>query len=395
ISLLLSLTWFLNTSQACPCGKRDNHHNATIIDRNQTFWRRVRTGTGGGSSALPTISDLFTVGDGSTPGGCSDRKTLIDGWIEDALLLHDAVETAYDSFKSNRCLMLLWVQFFGIKFNNVAGTVDTDDDVTEILWQSIGKRISSVSQFLAGAGLVGSVAPGNPWMFCSEAAGEYTPFDQPIKDEDGSNIAKTVDQNGNPDLLTLREVFPVQASDPRIEAFYIEAFKGYDMDTNGYDTLCGKPSLYAVTARPLPNNIVEEHVDVVRYNRHILFCPPTFSPGTGHPHSYPSLSQAVSSDHYPGDKTGLMLDQYVPVSATFYHELWHLADPTGITNDPYCKCFSLLPYYSLSAVLNAGSRQKGDTYRNPESFVFFAMAAYMYLHPPEGKDAVLFVAGKP
>jgi hypothetical protein len=38
---------------------------------------------------------------------------------------------------------------------------------------------------------------------------------------------------------------------------------------------------------------------------------------------------------------------------------------------------------------------QGDTYRNPESFVFFAMATYMYLNPPEGKDAVLFVGGKP
>lgn len=150
-------------------------------------------------------------------------------------------------------------------------------------------------------------------------------------------VAKGVDEDNNPDLVTLGEVFPAQASNPNIAAFYMHAFKGYDMDQNGYDTLCGKPSLYAFTAKPLPDDIVEEYVDVLRYNRHILFCPPTFSSEAGNPHSYPSLSQAVSSDHYPDDRTGLALDQYVPTSATFYHELWHLADATGITSDPYCK----------------------------------------------------------
>lgn len=148
-------------------------------------------------------------------------------------------------------------------------------------------------------------------------------------------VAKSV-ENDIPEFLALHEVFPAQANNFNIKAFYMHAFKGYVMDQNGYDTLCGKPSLYACTANTLTNDIIEDYVDVVRYNRHILFCPPTFSPGTD-AHSYPSLSQAVSSDHYPGDQTGLKLDQYVPVSATFYHELWHLTDGAGITGDPYSK----------------------------------------------------------
>ncbi|KAI1464712.1 uncharacterized protein F4812DRAFT_466949 [Daldinia caldariorum] len=320
LSVLPVLTALLSVGDACPLGHPVGAQNAYPVSDNQTLWRRVRVGGGGGDDGAPTASSLFNMGDGKTPGDCSGQSGVMNDWLKEAILLHDAVETAYDSTKSNKRLMLLWISFFGIEFNTHEGTPDTDDDV-----------------------------------------------------------------------------FPSQASDSRITAYFIEAFKGYNFEPDTEDSLCGKATLYALTARPQPNpdrTIVEEtEIEIGEYDRHIVFCPPSFSPGAGHPHSYPSLSQAVSSDHYPKgdpeDRTSgdMKLDQYLPVSATFYHELYHLADAAGITSDPF---------YSLTSALNAAkSNGRGETHRNPESFVFFAMAAYMYLNPPQGRDAVLFVGGIP
>lgn len=160
-ALLLLPAWYLNVGQAWPFEKYNDRHEASSVARNQTLWRRVRTGPGGGGTAAPTISGLFTVGDGSTPGGCSGRETLINSWIEEAILLHDAVETAYEDFKSNRRLMMLWMMFFGIKFDVAAGTVDMDDDLTEVLWPAIGRKCSNCS-------ILGSCPFRIPWLkLCS------------------------------------------------------------------------------------------------------------------------------------------------------------------------------------------------------------------------------------
>ncbi|KAL7817793.1 hypothetical protein V8C26DRAFT_61011 [Trichoderma gracile] len=32
---------------------------------------------------------------------------------------------------------------------------------------------------------------------------------------------------------------------------------------------------------------------------------------------------------------------------------------------------------------------------NPETYVHFALAAYVFLNPPEGKDPIMYVGGKP
>ncbi|KAK3941415.1 hypothetical protein QBC46DRAFT_382650 [Diplogelasinospora grovesii] len=402
VSALPALAWLLSACEACPLGnRRHSVRDATPTNGNHTLWRRVRIGGGGSGDSAPTTSSLFSVGDGSTPGGCSGQTTTTDAWLNEALLLHQAVETAYDSTQSNPRLMLLWMSFFGIKFNN-DGSPNTDDAVTEFLWPSIGNSIAAVSQFLSGGGLINNPGPGNPWIFCSEAAGEYTPFDQPIKDKDGDYAVTDyyLDEAGDvvpTEFLKLGQVYPAQASNSDINAFYMTAFSGYDFDTNGFQTLCGKPSLYAVTAWPqaTPNQLVvdEAEIELAQEGRHVLFCPPSFTPGTGAPHSYPSLAQAVSSGNYPtgnqadlGTSKSMPLDKYMPVSATFYHELYHLTDSTGITFDPY---------YSLKDVLTAGKNQAGDTYRNPESFAFFALAAYMYLNPPSGAEAILFLGGLP
>lgn len=137
---LLLLAWFLNVGQACPFEKQNDYHETNPVAKNHTLWRRVRTGPGGGTTAAPTISTLFTVGDESTRGGCSGREALINGWIQEAVLLQRAVETAYEDFNSNRRLMMFWAMFFGIRFDTASGTVDMNDKTTKLLWPAIGRK---------------------------------------------------------------------------------------------------------------------------------------------------------------------------------------------------------------------------------------------------------------
>ena len=46
-------------------------------------------------------------------------------------------------------------------------------------------------------------------------------------------------------------------------------------------------------------------------------------------------------------------------------------------------------------IYNAGKKQAKNNANNPESYLYRAMATYLYLNPPQGKDAALFPAGNP
>ncbi|KAJ8121085.1 hypothetical protein ONZ43_g2377 [Nemania bipapillata] len=418
ISLLLASTWLFDSYTAWPLDAHEFIAESHVSNYNKTLMRRVRVGSGAGSSGSPPkATDVFSLGDATTVGGCS--SALIDSWLEEAFLLHKAIETAYDSVQSDTRLAVFWIQYFGIKFNN-DGTIDTNDDLSSILWKDVGNYISAVSQFLSGGGIPRAAVPGNPWIFCSEDSGEYTPYNQPVKNSEGSFaiIDKAYNEAGElvpTELLTLDDVFIQEARNPDLNPFFIKATNSYTFDSNGYETLCGKPTLFATTGRPqnTPDSFVYEQYEVTLglYNRHILFCPPTFhiladDPGYANaPHNYPSLAQAVSADNYPsgnpGDGTPVtQLDRLLPISATLYHELYHLTDSEELTtDDPFNSIAVHLTNIGIKAdlvdILKAGQLQIGVTPKNPESYAFLAMAAYMYLNAPEGKEPVIFVGGLP
>ncbi|KAK7184908.1 hypothetical protein DPSP01_013615 [Paraphaeosphaeria sporulosa] len=386
-SLCILSSWFLNISNTCPLGDREDAHATTLQARDNTFWRRVRIGGGlGADNSAGQISDVFTVGDSSTPGGCSAQMNTVNAWLKDAITLQDAIVKAYSNYKSDKGLRQTWEFIFGIEFDG--NDVDMDDLLTKMLWPAIGKRIAGVTQYLEKA------ASFKPWIFCSEMAGSLQQWDQPIKDKNGKEIASKLGPDGKPeDYYTLRQVFQTQASTPDMKAFYMEAFKGYDFYTNKYNSLCGDGNRYAATSRYIDRaagNPLVPQVDITSATRNVIFCPTSFSPPNGGQHSFPSLSMAVSSGYYPpygGDwNIGQPnIEKYIPVSGTFYHELYHLTD-VGDTADPY---------RHMIHIYMAARQQAANNADNPESYLYMAMATYMFLNPPQGKDAVLFPAGVP
>ncbi|KAI0419880.1 hypothetical protein F5X98DRAFT_334186 [Xylaria grammica] len=385
LSTLSMLAWLLSTCDANPIGAHDNIHDPSLADGDDALWKRVRVPSGSGGSDPTELSDLFQVSD-----GCG----LADDWVPEVAALHNAVTTAYQSFSSSQSLRALWKQFFGVTFKS-DGSVDTSDSYTQKTWKAIGTRLSGVSQFLAGGGVIGSPLSGKPWIFCNEP-GDYAPWNQPAKDQTGNYIPSTVrfDEYGQTiptDYYTVGQLFPLYAQSSSVRAYFIKAFNGYQFDGSGYTPTCSKPDRYAYTNLKIPGNDLAVrptvNVDLGQYNRFVVLCPDAFllSQALNQLHSYPSLAQAVSSSHYPGS-SGDPLDRYVPLSGTLYHELYHLTDHNNPSGDPF---------KGVNQCLNGGTSRNFDTTKNPESFVNFAMAAYMFLHPPSGKDAVLFVGGKP
>lgn len=125
---------------------------------------------------------------------------------------------------------------------------------------------------------------------------------------------------------------------------------------------------YAKTARPASAYPAIKEGAVFTFgtaNRHILFCPASFSPATGF-HSYPSITQAVSEDNYPvpGLKTASnALDILLPVSVTLYHELYYLTDNYNTKDTYFMFCFWNSP------LLSAHPEQMTTLYWPFESYI--------------------------
>ena len=48
----------------------------------------------------------------------------------------------------------------------------------------------------------------------------------------------------------------------------------------------------------------------------------------------------------------------------------------------------------LRMAYSSNDADKTAVPHNPETYVFFGIAAYVYLNPPQGQDTVLYVGGK-
>ncbi|EXU98268.1 hypothetical protein X797_008658 [Metarhizium robertsii] len=420
-SALLSLLCLLAVSEACYLGKHNAYnigHNTDADNANGILWRRVRDpGSDGGESSVSTISNLFTVGDSNLKGGCASKLGVMDEWLKEAIQLHEAAKTAFANYKTNKALAVLVNQYFGVKFDVATDkdkqpTFSITDRKSRKMWNEVGDRISRVSQFLSGAGLVNPQKPGEaPRVFCSGDAAEYVDWGDVMKDKYGKDVVLERDENTREPTryLTVREARPEMAASGKGSAFWLSAFNGYTYPwtlPSPYEKqICGPVKTitrYALTAGRFLPIFISEDVEWGDTNRHILFCPNAFNPGSpkeGDPHSYPSLAQAVSASNYPtGSKSAndVALDRILPVSATFYHELYHLTDD-GETRDPFCFLANGFRDTAdqLESVLDAAQKQNEMLTINPETYVFFATAAYMNLNAPEGLDPVVYVGGVP
>jgi hypothetical protein len=162
----------------------------------------------------------------------------------------------------------------------------------------------------------------------------------------GVNVPTGTDENGDPTgYVTLAEAFPVWSKAADQMAYYIEVLKSYIFSSK--KAMCDPAYyVYAVTSRRSEQSksvINMDSLSINTFDRFIWFCPRAFNPTTqaipSYIHSAALLSSVVSSSEYPTGPGGNALDHYVPLSGTFYHELYHLVDSDQTTKDPYSTCF--------------------------------------------------------
>ncbi|KAF1819302.1 uncharacterized protein K489DRAFT_434610 [Dissoconium aciculare CBS 342.82] len=333
--------------------------------------------------------DLFSIGDSNTVGGCSGQIDVIDRWVEEVRALHAAVEDAYHNYQGEdkRGIRMLWKSYVGVRFID-----DGEVPQSETYWSLIGARIARMSQFLDGNGIVTGTSGSPPWLFCDGTYATLAPWDQPVRDKDGNFVY----QDEEP--ITLLKAFPDDFNSGRL-AYYVPQLKGYDFHPFGIGNtgiICeDNPRRGGSTTRA--EQAVPKLGLGVTYNqfdRHVFLCPRAFA-GVG-THTAEYLAQLTFGNNYVAK---INLSHYITRSATLYHELWHLTDvPTadeGRTSDSH---------YPLRDIIQTAQSRlasyREQLQQNPETWVYFATAAYMFLNPPRDNkgntiEPVVFLEGKP
>ncbi|GES64787.1 class V chitinase Chi100 [Aspergillus terreus] len=397
-SALLSPLFFVVLTSAFQV---NNHYPAGFGERDKTLtlFPRVRTGPNGEILDPKTADDLFLLHDGA--GGCRSHEDTLNAWVTEAMQLHAAIEELYRNVRNDGSKAILWMAWFGLEIDKDIKDIDMDDDFNAQIWNTIGDHIARVSRFFAGGGLENPQVPGEkPRIFCGPEAGTVQSWAKSVvKDRDGQDVVASEDPDtGIKTYLRLWDAFPTWAEDENARAFWFETFKGYDVDFKGHDTLCHSDlengrKRYAKTARPTSSwpSIAVPHAEFEfgKANRHILLCPPAFNPDPG-AHSYRSLAEAIDEDNYP--IAGLRdqdqaLDRMLPVSATLYHELYHLTDADNTRDTSYHP-------NEIQAQARNTEYKVGNSH-NPETFTYVAMAAYLLIHAPAGEEPCLYLSAFP
>ncbi|KAL2810287.1 hypothetical protein BJX63DRAFT_434452 [Aspergillus granulosus] len=106
----------------------------------------------------------------------------------------------------------------------------------------------------------------------------------------------------------------------------------------------------------------------------------------GDPHGYATLADVVSSNNYPTAGAQTDPSALTSLSATLYHELFHLTDSDGTDSDG-----SGLGCYLASDImgLSWGSRLRA-LLNAPEPYVFFSMGAYILQNSPSTATPPVF-----
>ncbi|ETS06286.1 hypothetical protein M419DRAFT_4570 [Trichoderma reesei RUT C-30] len=396
LAALPSVLWLLaDICEAKPLkdfefGTRDAQ-DADIDTLNETLWRRVRVPGGTGSNAPPRVDQIFLFGPSNMAGSCSGRKDGLQDWLDDTRRVHDAVERLY-AMVTKPSVSKLWETFFGIfmHINPVTHQFEVHPDSRD-RWNIIGDHIARITKFLDGNGLQEPVVAGEvPRIFCSPDAGQLVGWDSILKDENGNEVERGTDPvTGEKLYVSLRQAYPGRVGQ---NAFWMSAFNGYWFTGGTGTSLCPEKGRQAATGRFDVPPLRGLNVKLAQINRGIIICPKAFEVPVGKPHGQPSLTEAVGGDSYPkGDgSTEEMLDYLVPRSMTLYHEIVHVTDYKRQPLDP-----DVYPLgHILKMIFSSDSRYKNAVPHNPETYVHFGLAAYVYLNPPQGKDTILYVGGK-
>ena len=174
-----------------------------------------------------------------------------------------------------------------------------------------------MSKFLSGAGIENAQTNEPPRLFCGDEFATLADPYQPAMDSNGNHIPYYDSKGNQLGLRTIEEVFP-SVNFPNGNPFWIPQFNAYFLDANGFDRMCGKPTLYALTGRAdnqHPFTSTDPNIVTGVYDPFVLMCPLSFESKSG-PHSANSLDAAITYAGYPTAGVGPTLDTYAPYSVT-------------------------------------------------------------------------------
>ncbi len=209
-----------------------------------------------------------------------------------------------------------------------------------------------------GGGLRKSHAPGKPKLSCSGSDFELQDPSGAVRDRNGKYVVTKKDpETKNPlEYLDFYSAFPsVGWGSQRV--FWCKGFNGYVFAAR--DAICGGTTAGCVAPRAAAYSVpgTVRNFKLGKVSRLMVLCERAFQSQRDTSHSFSSLADTVRSDNYPsGDlrKPEYRLDRMVPMSATFYHELYHLTDEDD-TKDLSCK-------WTLESLPTKGFRPERRSY---------------------------------
>ncbi|KAJ2981199.1 hypothetical protein NQ176_g2179 [Zarea fungicola] len=333
------------------------------LDDSRLLYPRVRIGDpGDGGSRDPLeIDGLFEL-----MPSCKDRKNELDDLLKEIRVLHTLLADAF----------------------LIAQNWDYDTEIG----RSIKTNIDRVSQFLAGGGLRGSGGVV-PKLFCSENDFQNQDPSAVLKDKNGKEVVASTDpKTGEIKYVTVEDAFPIVEFGNWF-AHWVPALNAYEFANR--DDLCKEGETAARVSRKSPPHGTEKTISKLQLGqtgRSALLCPRAFVADPKKTHGFPSLAGAVTNYPTAGSEVPEhALERLLPISATLYHELYHLTD-NGDTND--------MNYHVDPIVEAVRGKRATDASRlknawNPETYAYAAMSLYIHDNAPAGVEPVIYVANFP
>ncbi|OBT57912.1 hypothetical protein VE04_03403 [Pseudogymnoascus sp. 24MN13] len=346
---------------------------------------------------VPSATDLFSFNSAESPGSCTPtQQALVSSWIKDAITLNNAALSAYGVIMGRQDAMHLR-NIMGIHFSDPQHLATPTDQLS---YKLMGRRLGGVEQFLTGNGVPGAKDRTRPLFFCSDDFGQHVQWNEPAQDKNGQNIPHPFYEDKP---FTVGQLFPglvnAKQGEYDVQPFWANIFNGYLFQGTNSERMCFD-SLFAATprSRTTGNFVSGVDIQVGRFERFIYFCAKGWDmrPGTTNPMA--SLADIITYANYPtGGSLAQNLGDFMPISATFYHELFHLTDNLLKPTNDYFMDVKAISIKATSTYAN----DRSTMVDNPESYNFFAVASYLARNVPESpagsvrKPGVVFWGGVP
>lgn len=263
-------------------------------------------------------------------------------------------------------------------------------------------------------------------MFCSENDFQNQDPSAVLKDKNGKEVVASTDpKTGEIKYVTVEDAFPIVEFGNWF-AHWVPALNAYEFANR--DDLCKEGETAARVSRKSPPHGTEKTISKLQLGqtgRSALLCPRAFVADPKKTHGFPSLAGAVTNYPTAGSEVPEhALERLLPISATLYHELYHLTD-NGDTNDMNCECCmscshvqrcwstlarpeSIRGECGLTRILDhvdpiveaVRGKRATDASRlknawNPETYAYAAMSLYIHDNAPAGVEPVIYVANFP